>query len=360
MKKIISLLLVVLVAASMFAFTACDKATTDNNEPSTSDTETTDTSALKFGLGIVASSGEAKAADGDTNGEADVEVTAVAVLLDAEGKVVDVKLDTLAATTEWTSTGTAVASTEVKTKYELGDAYNMAAFGKKHDGSEGKVLEWYAQADAFAATAKGKTAEEVKAFMTEDTYTTGDLAAAGCTISVGSIMKAFDKAVANAVESSATANDTLKLAFATSVSNTDATEEKSGSVGVDATIVAAVTDAAGKVVVAKTDVVSTTVEFDLAGAATSEAAAEIKTKGELGDAYNMAAYGKKHDGSEGKVLEWYAQAAAFDSALVGKTAADFATLADETGYGAGDLATAGCTINIGDMIKAATAAATVA
>jgi len=34
--------------------------------------------------------------------------------------------------------------------------------------------------------------------------------------------------------------------------------------------------------------------------------------------------GKKGDGSDGKVLEWYAQAAAFDAALEGKAAADFA------------------------------------
>jgi hypothetical protein len=236
----------------------------------------------------------------------------------------------------------------------------MAAYGQKHDGSEGKVLEWYAQIDAFVATAKGKTPAEVKAFMTEDTYTTGDLAAAGCTISVGSIMKAFDKAVANAAASKATANDTLKVAFATAITNTDATEEKNGSVGVDATIVAAVTDKDGKVVVAKTDAVSTKLEFDLKGVSTTDVAAEIKTKVELGDSYNMAVYGQKHDGSEGKVLEWYAQAAAFDSALTGKKAADFAALADETGYGTGDLATAGCTINISDMVKAATAAATVA
>ena len=71
----------------------------------------------------------------------------------------------------------------------------------------------------------------------------------------------------------------------------------------------------------------------------------------------MAAYGKKHDGSEGKPLEWYAQAAAFDTALVGKTASEFAGFAGEDGYAIGDVATAGCTMNIADMIKAATAAA---
>ena len=358
MKKVFSVFLAILMLVSVAALAGCgDTATTEEN---TTEAEAVETSALKFGFGIVTEMDEPKNADGDTNGDAAVNTTAVAVLLDAEGKIVDVKADTLQADAAWTSEGKAVAATEAKTKYELGADYNMAAFGKKHDGSEGEVLEWFAQIDAFAATAKGKTVEEIKAFVGADTYTTGDLAAAGCTISVGSIMKALDKAVANAVATEATAADKLNMAFATSISNTDATEEKDGSVEVNATVVAAVTDAEGKVVVAKTDVAQTKVTFDLAGASTTDATAELKTKGELGDAYNMAAFGKKHDGSEGTVLEWYAQAAEFDKALVGKTAADFAAFADETGYATGDLATAGCTIGVSDMIKAATAAATVA
>ena len=344
MKKILSLVLVAVVVASLFALAACG----NKAEP------------LKLGLGIAASYGEAKNADGDTNGSAKVTTEAVAVLLDAEGKIVDIAIDTLDASAAWTAKGKAVAAEEVKTKYELGANYNMAAYGKKHDGSDGKVLEWFEQIDAFKATAKGKTLDEVKAYMTEDTYTTGDLAAAGCTISIGGIVKALEKAVANAADSNATADDKLNIAFAASISNADTTDEKDGSVGVDATIVAAAVNAEGKVATAKTDCVSAKITFNSKGVATYDAKAEIKTKLELGDNYNMAAYGKKHDGSDGKVLEWYAQAAAFDAALEGKAAADFAALADADGYGTGDLAAAGCTIGINDMIKAATAAATVA
>ena len=97
--------------------------------------------------------------------------------------------------------------------------------------------------------------------------------------------------------------------------------------------------------------------FNAKGAFTGDAKAEIKTKLEQGDNYNMAAYGKKHDGSDGKVLEWYVQAEEFNKALVGKTAADFAALAGEDSYATGDLATAGCTISIGGMIAAAEKAA---
>ena len=353
MKKVISLVLVALMLAAVFAFAGCNKT---GDEGTTNAPEASETATLKFGLGVVTEIDEPKNADGDTNGSANVNTTAVAVLLDAEGKIVDVKVDTLQAKTEWTSEGVAAAATEVKTKYELGTDYNMAAFGKKHDGTEGKVLEWFEQIDALAATAKGKTVAEVKAFVGEDTYTTGDLAAAGCTISVGSIMAALDKAVAAAADTAATANDKLGMAFSTAVKNTDATEEKAGTVEVNATVVATVVDAEGKVVVAKTDVAQTKVTFDTAGASTVDTTAELKTKGELGTDYNMAAFGSKHDGSEGAVLEWNVQAAEFDKALVGKTAADFAAFADETGYATGDLATAGCTINVADMIKAATKA----
>ena len=349
MKKIISLLLVVFMVVS---FAACGtKPTTDENNGD--DVAAT----LKFGMGIVASYGDAKDADGDTNGECKAETTAVAVLLDDAGKFVDIAIDAVDAKAEWTSEGVASATEEVKTKYELGTAYNMAAYGKKHDGTDGKVLEWFEQIDAFVATAKGKTLDEVKAFVGEDTYTTGDLAAAGCTISVGSIMAALEEAVKNAAASEATAEDTVKIAFATSVENTDATEEKEGSVEFEETIVAAVTDKDGKVVVAKTDCAQIKVTFDTKGVATVDTAAEIKTKLDLGTDYNMAAYGKKHDGSDGAVKEWFEQAAAFDAALVGKTASEFASLADADGYGTGDLATAGCTIGISYMIKAADKAA---
>ena len=72
----------------------------------------------------------------------------------------------------------------------------------------------------------------------------------------------------------------------------------------------------------------------------------------------MAKFGVRHDGNKDvKPLEWYAQAGEFDKALVGKTAADFAALAGADGYATGDIATAGCTMSIGDMIKAAEAAA---
>ncbi len=351
MKKILSLALVLVMVLSVAALVGCSG---DKEPQGGGETATT----LKFGLGTVSNFGEAKDADGETNGAGEFNTTAVAVLLDAEGKIVAIDLDTAQIKTAWTSEGKNIAVEDLRTKYEKGTDYNMAAFGKKHDGSEGKPLEWNEQADAFMATAKGKTLAEVKAFMAEDGYAQGDLATAGCTIKVGDFVAALEKAVNSAADSKATAENKLAVALvaANSHSSADATEEKAGLAQIDTTISAVVTDAEGKVVVAKTDCVQGKMPFDVAGKSTLDATAEIKTKLELGTDYGMAAYGKKHDGTEGAVKEWNEQAAAFDAALVGKTAADFAGFAGADGYATGDLATAGCTMAIGDMIAAATAA----
>ena len=189
MKKVISIALVVLLAFSVIALVGCGNTT---NEPADNGDEAA--AALKFGMGVVSSYGEAKDADGDTDGAGEVNTTAVAVLLDADNKIVAIDLDTAQNKAAWTSEGKAVATDAYKTKYEIGADYGMAAYGKKHDGSEGKVLEWNEQAAAFDAALVGKTAAEFAAFAGEDTYAVGDLAAAGCTISVGDMIAAAEKA----------------------------------------------------------------------------------------------------------------------------------------------------------------------
>jgi hypothetical protein len=60
----------------------------------------------------------------------------------------------------------------------------------------------------------------------------------------------------------------------------------------------------------------------------------------------MVAYG-------GAKNEWYAQAAAFDAACIGKTAAEISALMGSDGKGVADLQTAGCTIYVSGFVKAA-------
>ena len=72
----------------------------------------------------------------------------------------------------------------------------------------------------------------------------------------------------------------------------------------------------------------------------------------------MSVYGTDLNG-DGTVKEWYEQADAFDAACAGLDKDGIAALAIETGYGAETLQTAGCTIHVSDMVKAAVKAATV-
>ena len=158
MKKILSLALVLVMVLSVAALVGCggEKAPADDGE--------TAATALKFGLGVVSSYGEAKDADGETNGEGEFDTTAVAVLLDADGKIAAIDLDTAQIKTAWTSEGKVIATEELRTKYDKGADYGMAAaitYDAKNDkNGDGKTLEWNEQADAFMATAKGKTLEE--------------------------------------------------------------------------------------------------------------------------------------------------------------------------------------------------------
>lgn len=336
MKKILSIVLVAIIIASVASFASCGKA-----------------EELKFGMGVYAYYGEATSADGETNGAGEVVATVAAVLVDAEGKIVKCELDTADNSVEYTSAGVAVAG-EFMTKYELGDNYNMAAYGADLNG-DGKVLEWYAQADAFETVCAGKTVDEVKALVGEDGYHAGEeLATAGCTIGVTDFIFAVEKAVANAAESTATADDTLALGVVTAQSTEDATADAAGSSEVDTTFVAvAMKD--GKVAAMATDVLQAAFTFDVNGVATTDTAAALQTKLEKGDNYGMAAYGADLNG-DGKVLEWYAQAAAFNAACVGLDADGIAALVAE-GYGVESLQTAGCTMGISEMAEAAVKAA---
>ena len=348
MKKILSIALAVVMLFAVVALAGCSKDPADDNKAAT----------LKFGFGVVASYGDAKDADGETNGSGQVNSTAAAVLLDAEGKIVAVDLDTAQIGAAWTAEGKALATEDVRTKYEKGTDYGMSA-AKVDKNQDGVTLEWNEQADAFMKAVVGKTVAEVKAFMAEDGYGVADIQTAGCTIHVTDFVAAIEKAVANAADSNATAENKLQVSFATEVSTTDATEEKDGDVQVNSTVVAAVVDADGKVVVAKTDCVQASNKFDVKGVATTDTKAEIKSKYDKGTEYGMSA-AKVDKNGDGKALEWNEQADVFSTLIVGKTAAEIGGLVGEDAYGVEAVQTAGCTIHVSDMVAAAVKAATVA
>ncbi len=323
MKKLICVLLSVLMLATAVAFVGCEKA------PAT----------VKMGLGVYTATPTTTDASEDKEGQGKVAITAAVITVDAEGKVVACQLDTADLTVKFTLDGKAVANDGFKTKYEQGKDYNMVTYG-------GAAKEWFEQADAFEAFVVGKTLDEIKALVAEGNKGNSDVIAAGCTIMIHEFVGAIEKAFANLTDSAATAESALKLGMNVEQTTADATEEKDGSNQVETTIIAATVDAEGKVLAAASDCVQVKFTFNATGASTLDTTKAISSKREAGANYGMVAYG-------GAAKEWFEQADAFNALCVGKTATEIKALCAADNYGTDEVKTAGCTILVNGLTKAA-------
>ncbi len=352
MKKIISLLLAMVLVAGVAALAGCG-----NNETPDADNDSQEAVALKFGMGVFSRYEAMPDADGDTVADGEYLIDIAAVLVDADGKIVKCVLDAVDNKAQYNSKGEFVEAGEFKTKYEMLDDYNMVAYG-------GAQSEWYEQADAFAKLCEGKTLAEVEALAATGADAQGkgteEVINAGCTIAVVDFIEAIKDAVNNAAESKATAGDTLKIGVvsAQDSDSKNATDEANGENVINTTIACAAIGADGKVTAMKIDEAVATFTFDAEGKSTMEASAELKTKNQLGTAYNMSAYGQDLNG-DGKVLEWNEQADALAGLCIGKTATEISAMALDTGYGDEAVQTAGCTIAVSTMVKTVVKAATV-
>lgn len=335
MKKLLCAVLAVLMLTSVIFVTGCGNNETNGGEDA----------KLKLGMGIYSYYEQSTGATEDANGKGQIVSTAAAVLLDADGKIVKCDIDTADNTVEFTSEGKTVAKSEFKTKREQGDSYGMKQYANS-------AKEWYEQVDAFEALTVGKTMTEVKTLMVEGNKGNADVINAGCTIAINDFVLALEKAVANAAESNAVASNTLKIGAHTQATNTDATADANGSIELETSFVAAAVDADGKVVASVNDCIGSKFSFDEAGTPLTNTQTALKTKLEQGASYGM----KSEWGSK---KEWFEHAAAFDANCVGKTATEIAALATNDGKGVEALQTAGCTIVVTGMVKAAVKAATI-
>ena len=154
------------------------------------------------------------------------------------------------------------------------------------------------------------------------------------------------------VETAPVAEGAVKtgLAIVASAGESKSAGDADGEAKYDASVVAVTVDDNGVIQSCVIDSIGTSVLFDVNGAIVSDLTAEIPTKNELGDAYNMKLYGNA-------VAEWYEQAAALASFACGKTVEELrAGAVDETGHAVdADLATT-ATIYLGGYVDAIEAA----
>ena len=308
------------MALGVFALTGCKKQT------------------LSLGLGVYTSVSATDATE-DKAGEGKATVTAAAVLLDKDGKIVKAVIDCADSSVKYDVDGKAQKAGEFKTKREMGKDYGMVAYA-------GSAKEWYEQADAFCELVIGKGADEVKALVASDGKGTADVVSAGCTIDVSEFAEAITEAIANVTDAEIKEEATLKLGMSTTATPTDATEDKAGSNKVETTVFAAALDADGKVIEASADCVEVDFTFDTKGKSTLDTKKDFLSKAQKGDDYGMVAYA-------GSAKEWYEQADAFCATCVGKSASEIAGLMGSDGKGNADVQAAGCTVYVSGFVKAA-------
>lgn len=288
----------------------------------------------RTGLAVVSSMSSSKDA-GDSNGNAQVDSVAAAVVIDEEGKIVSCYLDTAQNKMGFTSQGKVEMTDGFKTKKELGDGYGMKA-------ASGIGKEWFEQAQALEEYVIGKTAQEVAGIAVDDSTKPTDVdLLAGVTIKIGSYQEAIVEAIKDAKALGTQPGDKLGLGIITNMNKSkDVEADKEGQCQAYSTYVAVTTDADGKITAAIIDSTQGTVKFDAEGKITSDLASGVKTKRQLGDEYGMKA-------ASGIGKEWFEQAAVMESYLIGKDAGEVAGIAvDEDGKGTDPDLVAGVTISI--------------
>ncbi len=341
MKKIISLLLVLVMVAAVF--TGCSKPAEDDvvDTPPVVDTPGEDTEEpaddagaegeiVKFGLGQNISIKSSKEKSEDANAQSQADVTMAAVGFDKDGKVVSVTIDTVQAKVAFDEEMkiTSDLEAEVLSKKDLKDDYGM----KGVSASIGIGKEWFEQMDAFEEWMIGKTADEIVNVPVkerdESHKNVPDVPelTSTVTITVEGYLAAVEEAWANAVdvEGGATVGLGVKAGIGSSkeLGTNDNGEEVLPQTQADVYMSATAFDADGKVVGTVIDTAQVKVAYDAEGKITSDMEAELKTKHELKEDYGM----KGVSTSIGIGKEWYEQMEAFQEWMVGKTVDEIVNL----------------------------------
>lgn len=279
----------------------------------------------------------------DTDGSVEVSTTYAGLVMD--GDVVKyLYLDTVDANTKFNDAGEVSEGTEIKTKKELGDDYNMKTYGNA-------TAEWYEQAEAFEKWAVGKTLNEVMSVATVDNdgkkiVDDADLKTS-VTIGVNDFLFAIENASKNLKEVNGVVYAGMGSVTTDSLKN--ATADTKGSIEDTTTFALVTLDGDKKIVSLEMDAAQASAPFDTEGKIL-EFNETVLTKGEKGADYGMLAAS-----SIGK--EWFEQTDALEAFATGKTVEEFEAMSTTTNdWGSTlvddeDLKTS-VTIGVQDFLKA--------
>ena len=329
MKKILAVGLASVLAVSFAACSNGGNAADDTSAPS----EEANAAAAKTGYSVISSISDVE----DTT--LTIDSVCAAVLVDADGKIIDVKIDEAQTKPDLAKDDGNVDEAGLRTKLEKKEDYNMK-------GASPIGKEWYEQIAAFEAWAKGKTADQITAGVGENGSPSDADLKAGCTINVTDIAAAVANAVNNAQDLGASATDTLKL----DINTEKYYESNETNLQYDSSYAIVTVDADGKITSCLID--ASQAKCSMEDGKFTVAEGSFKSKKELKEDYNM-----KGASPIGK--EWYEQAEAFEAWAKGKTADQIKAGIGEDGYPSDADLKAGCTIhasaiaqNVADAVNA--------
>jgi predicted small lipoprotein YifL len=329
MKKVLLLGLVMVMVLAAFAGCGNNNASESPSPTATAAAEETPaatetaqaeepaaTGTVMTGLGNVISIAKSKSVATDDEGNpvdalAQIDTTMVAVTLDSEGKILNVKIDMVQPKVNFDAEGQLVTDTSqpIQTKVELGDAYGM-----EKASSIGK--EWYEQIAALEDWMVGKTIDEVMGIqLNEESVPTEADLTSSVTVSVEGYLAAVKEAVDNAKNFGVEAKGATRtgLGSITSIKKSASATAEADALGqADVIMVAVTVDEDNKIVGVLIDNGQVKVNFDTAGTLLTDPTEKPMTKVELGDEYGM-----KKASSIGK--EWYEQIQALGQWMIGKT-----------------------------------------
>jgi hypothetical protein len=307
-------------------------------EPTEEPTEEPAEATYTLGLGVVV--------EQSVGEKAQVDATFAAVVTDAEGTIVAVDLDVAQSKGVKTEAGVYTAEGfDARTKTEKGPDYGMTV-------ASPIGAEWDAQMAAFEAWAIGKTVDYIAAV--ELVESNGHLVAAneadlyaGCTMQITAFQEALVDAANNTVEFTTADAFELGLGVATSCTVVDATAEADGSIQMY-TDVAAVVTVDDVVVAARLDAIQP--KINLLADGTTTGIEDLRSKYAKKEDYGMTV-------ASPIGAEWYVQADAYCTYLVGKTVADVEAIeltTNDHGYTVAADADlyAGCTMQVSSYIEA--------
>lgn len=254
--------------------------------------------AWRTGLGVVT---KAEA----TERAGTITTTAAAILLDADGKLVDVMLDELETSVSADGTGAVTMPSDYRTKRQKGQDYPLAEVSSIRKS-------WAEQADSFADYLTGKTMDEVKKLELDESGKAKDAdLLSGCTIVVEPYRDAILRACENAKALGAAKGDhvTLGIEAGNASSGSAAIDDKDLMAQVDTTLAALTMDENDRVTSAVVDMTEPAMTVSADG--TVNAPEDIRTKLEQGDDYGMRKASKL-----GK--EWYEHSEGYCDYLKGK------------------------------------------